>query len=69
MQLMNKVKIRNMDLNPIVDEFVETFARMAIYFMDDLYSGYDQFQLGVQSKDLTTMWRTLRLVRMCTLPY
>ena len=36
--------------------------------MGDLYSGYDQFQLDVNSRDLTTMKTPLGLVRMCTLP-
>ncbi|MCO5554583.1 hypothetical protein L7F22_008113 [Adiantum nelumboides] len=36
--------------------------------MGDLYSGYDQFQLSIESRDLTTMKTPLGLVRMCTLP-
>jgi hypothetical protein len=50
--------------SPIVDEFAEAFAGRAIYSMGDLYSGYDQFQLAMESRDLTT----LGLLRMCTLP-
>jgi hypothetical protein len=33
-----------------------------------LYSDYDQFQLTIESKDLTTMKTPLELVRMYTLP-
>ena len=68
MQPVNKVTIRNMGSSPIVDEFAEAFAGRAIYSMGDLYSGYDQFQLAMQSRDLTTMRTPLGLVRMCTLP-
>lgn len=68
MQPVNKVTIRNMGSSPIVDEFAEAFAGRSIYSMGDLYSGYDQFQLAVESRDLTTMRTPLGLVRMCTLP-
>ena len=68
MQPVNKVTIRNVGTGPIVDEFAEAFAGKSIYSMGDLYSGYDQFQLDIQSRDLTTMKTPLGLVRMCTLP-
>lgn len=68
MQQVNKVTIRNVGTSPIVDEFAEAFAGKAIYSMGDLYSGYDQFQLDVNKRDITTMKTPLGLVRMCTLP-
>ena len=40
----------------------------SIYFIDDLYSGYNQFQLAVDNKDITTMRTPIGLVQMCTLP-
>ena len=46
----------------------EAFARRSIYSVGDLYSGYDQFQLAVESRDITTMLTPLGLVQMCTLP-
>ena len=52
----------------MIDEFAEAFAGRSIYSVGDLYSGYDQFQLAVESRDITTMRTPLRLVRMCTLP-
>ncbi|MCO5550070.1 hypothetical protein L7F22_003549 [Adiantum nelumboides] len=67
MQPVNKVIIRNVGTGPIVDEFAEAFAGRAIYSISDLYSGYDQFQLALESRDLTTMHTPLGLVRMCTL--
>ena len=68
MQLANKVTIRNKGSGPNVDEVAEAFAGHAIYSIGDLYSGYDQFQLAFESRDLTTMKTPLGLVRMCTLP-
>ncbi|KAL3679949.1 hypothetical protein R1sor_022905 [Riccia sorocarpa] len=68
MQPANKVTIRNMGSGPMVDEFAEAFAGRTIYSMGDLYSGYDQFQLAVKSRDITTMRTPLGLLRMCTLP-
>ena len=51
-----------------MDSFAESFAGRAIYSMVDLYSGYDQFQLAMDSRDITTMRTPIGLVRMCTLP-
>ena len=49
-------------------EFAEAFAGRSIYSVGDLYSGYDKFQLAVESRDIMTMWTPLGLVLMCTLP-
>lgn len=68
MQPANKVTIRNMGSGPVVDEVAEQFAGHAIYSIGDLYSGYDQFQLAEESRDLTTMKTPLGLMRMRTLP-
>ncbi|KAL2614094.1 hypothetical protein R1flu_025786 [Riccia fluitans] len=68
MQSANKMTIRNMGSGPMVDEFVQAFVGRAIYSMGDLYSDYDQFQLAVESRDITTMRTPLGLLRMCTLP-
>lgn len=68
MQPANRVTIRNKGSGPIVDEVAEAFAGHAIYSIGDLYSGYDQFQLANESRDLTTMKTPLGLMRMCTLP-
>jgi hypothetical protein len=68
LQPVNKVTIRNAGVGPTIEEFVEAFAGRSIYSVGDLYFGYDQFQLAVQSRDVTTMRTPLGLVRMCTLP-
>jgi hypothetical protein len=67
MQPFNEVTVRNMRTCSLVDEFAEEFASRAIYSFNDLYSGYDQFQLAHDSRDITAMRTPLRLVRMCTL--
>jgi hypothetical protein len=68
LQPVNKVTIRNAGIGPSVDEFAEEFAGRSIYSIGDLYSGYDQFQLAIESRDITTMRTPIGLVRMCTLP-
>ena len=68
LQPVNKVTIRNAGIEPTIDAFVEAFVGRSIYSVSDLYSGYDQFQLAVESRDITTMRTPLGLVRMCTLP-
>jgi hypothetical protein len=68
LQPVNKATIRNAGVGPTIDEFAEAFAGRSIYSVGDLYSGYDQFQLAVESRDLTTIRTPLGLVRMCTLP-
>jgi hypothetical protein len=68
LQPVNKVTIQNAGIGPTIDEFAEAFAGKSIYSVGDLYSRYDQFQLAVKSRDLTTMRTPLGLVWMCTLP-
>ncbi|KAL3675475.1 hypothetical protein R1sor_025423 [Riccia sorocarpa] len=68
LQPANSVTIRNLGMGPIVDEVADAFAGRAIYSIGDLYSGYDQFQLALESRDLTTIRTPLGLMRMCTLP-
>jgi hypothetical protein len=55
LQPVNKVTIRNVGIGSSVDEFDEAFVGRSIYSIGDLYSGYDQFQLAVDSHDITTM--------------
>ncbi|KAL2623218.1 hypothetical protein R1flu_003423 [Riccia fluitans] len=64
----NRVTIRNVGTGPVIDEIVDEFAGKAIYSIGDLFSGCDQFQLVVESRDLTTIRTPLGLMRMCTLP-
>jgi hypothetical protein len=54
--------------SPLMDEFAEEFAGRAIHSIGDLYSGYDQFQLAQDSRDIRTMRMPLGLVSICNLP-
>ena len=54
--------IRNAGIGPSVDEFAEAFAGRSIYSVGDLYSGYDQIQLAVDSRDIKTMRTPIELV-------
>ena len=51
LQPINKVTIQNSGVGPMVDSFAEAFAGHAIYSMGDLFSGYYQFQLALDSRD------------------
>lgn len=55
-----------MGLSPIVNEFVEAFAKRTMYFIGDFYSRDHQFQLAMQNKNLTIILTPLGIVRMCT---
>ena len=68
LQPVNQVTIRNARVGPSVDEFAEAFAGRSIYSIGDLYSAYNQFQLAIESRDITTMRTPISLVRMCTMP-
>ena len=59
---MNKVTIRNVGIGPSIDKFAEAFVGRSIYSIGDLYSGYDQFQLAVDIRNVTTMRTPITLV-------
>jgi hypothetical protein len=61
-----KVTIQNVRISPTIDKFAKAFAGRSIYSVGNLYSGYDQFQLAMESRHLTMMRTPLGLVRMCT---
>ena len=59
---VNKVMIRNVGIGPSVDEFIKAFEGRSIYSIRDLYSGYDQFQLSLDSQDIMAMRTPIELV-------
>ena len=65
---VNKVTIQNSGVRPTVDEFAEAFAGHAIYSIGDIYSRYDQFQLAMDSQNITRMQTPMGLVWMSALP-
>ena len=46
--------IWNARIRPTIDKFAEAFVGRSIYSVGDLYPGYDQFQLALESRDITT---------------
>lgn len=65
---MNRHTIRDANLPPSVDEFSEEFAGCKVASLIDFFSGYDQIELDIQSRDLTAFQTPLGLLRMTTLP-
>lgn len=68
MQPVNAVMIWNLAIGPDIADYVEAFAGRAIYSSLDLYSGFDQFQLEVVSRDLTALQTPVRLMCMMVVP-
>lgn len=50
------------------DEFSENFAGYQIVSLVDFFSGYDQVELDVRSRDMTVFITLLGLLRQTTLP-
>jgi len=65
---INRRTIRDANLPPFVDEFSKEFAGCQMASMIDLFSGYDQIELDVRSRDLTGFQTPIGLLRMTTLP-
>jgi hypothetical protein len=68
LQLLNVVTVCDTSQPPFIEHLTESFAGYAMYGMLDLYSGYDQHALHVDSCDLTTFGTPLGLHRLTTLP-
>lgn len=64
---MNKVTIRDANLLPNPDELAEEFAGCCVISLVNFFSGYNQIKLDIRSRDITTFYTPLRLVRQCTL--
>ena len=65
---MNSVTLRDANLPPSVDEFSEEFAGCQVASLIDFFSGYDQLDLDVRSRDMTAFMTPLGLLRMTTPP-
>ena len=68
LQPANAVTIRSCAIGPPPDTFSEDFAGCSIYSMGDLFSGYDQFQLALESRSITAMRTPIGQVSMATVP-
>ena len=65
---INKRTVRDANLPPSADKFSEEFAGCQVASLIDFFSGYDQVELDVESRDLTGFQTPLGLLRMTTLP-
>jgi len=65
---INRRTIRDANLPPSVDDFSEEFAGCKVASLIDFFSGYDQVELDVKSRDLTAFQTPLGLLRQTTLP-
>ena len=65
---INRVTIRDANLPPNVEDFVDDFAGLSCCSLLDLFSGYDQIALDKSSRDLTGFMTPLGLLRCKTLP-
>lgn len=65
--MINKVTIRDANMPPDADEFVEEFAGMAMTSAVDLFSGYDQIALDERDRNMTAIQTPLGLLRQTTL--
>ena len=64
---LNRVTIRDTNLPPSADEFSKEFSSCAISSLIDFFSGYDQVELGEESRNLTAFMTPLGLMQMTTL--
>lgn len=65
---INRVTIRDANMPPNVEDFVDEFAALTCCSLIDFFSGYDQVALHPESRDLTAFMTPLGLMRCTTLP-
>jgi hypothetical protein len=68
LQPLNAVTVHNASQPPFIKYLMESFAGYAVYGMLDLYSGYNQHVLHIDSCDLTAFGTPLGPHRLTTLP-
>ena len=54
LQPLNAVTIQDLSTPPFVEHLAESFTRYSVYGLMDLFAGYDQCLLHLDSQDLTT---------------
>jgi hypothetical protein len=68
LQPLNVVTIRDASTPPFVEQLAVSFAGYVVYGMMDLFAGYDQHHLHVESRDMTTFSSPLGPQQLTTLP-
>ena len=68
LQPLNAVTIRDSLVPPFVEHLAESFGGYVVYGMMDLFAGYDQRPLHVDSRDMTMFNSPLGPHCLTTLP-
>lgn len=68
LQPLNRVSIKDSALPPSVEPYAESFGGRSCYGMFDLFVGFDQRELAVESRDLTTFQTPLGTFRLTSIP-
>ena len=68
LQPLNAVTIQDSLVPPFVEHLAKSFGGYAVYGMMDLFAGYDQHPLHVDSRDMTTFNSPLGPHHLTTLP-
>ncbi|MBW0481165.1 hypothetical protein O181_020880 [Austropuccinia psidii MF-1] len=68
LQELNKVTIKDAGLPPHIEEFVDAFAGRACYGLGDIMGGYDERELDVTTRPLTTFETPLGRMQLTRLP-
>ena len=68
LQPLNVVIIRDSSMPPFVEHLAQSFTRYAVYSTMDMFAGYNQCPLHLDSWDLTTFNSPLGPHRLTTIP-
>lgn len=68
LQPLNAVTIKDAGIPPMVEQYAESFGGRGCYAMFDIFVGYDQRELSVKSRDLTTFQTPLGTFRLTSVP-
>ncbi|MBW0539235.1 hypothetical protein O181_078950 [Austropuccinia psidii MF-1] len=68
LQYLNKVTIKYAGLPPNVDELVGSLSRSACYGLGDIMGGYDERELDITARPLTTFETPLGILQITRLP-
>ncbi|MBW0520848.1 hypothetical protein O181_060563 [Austropuccinia psidii MF-1] len=68
LQDLNQVTIKDAGLPPNVDEFVGSFSRRPCYGLGDITGGYDERELDINTRPLTTFENPLGRLQLTRLP-
>ncbi|MBW0519050.1 hypothetical protein O181_058765 [Austropuccinia psidii MF-1] len=68
LQELNKVTIKDAGLPPHIEVFVDAFAGRACFVLGDIMGGYDETELNVTTRPLTTFETPLGRIQLTRLP-